>query len=69
MAMGCPEAPELLQCLGWQWNIAVFVAFAQVHMDLHTSTVDVSDLQACAFTDTQTAGVNRTQADPIMGSA
>ena len=67
--MGNPEPTQLLYCLGRQGNVAVFVAFPQAHMHLHAGAVDVSHLQACSFTNTQTAGINRTQAHPVMGTA
>jgi len=63
-----PQRPELTQGLLRQRHVALLAAFA-VDAQEHALGVQVSNLQAAAFVETQTAGIDGRQADAVDGRA
>ena len=64
--MGFPLlAQELERALG-QRHVTVLIAFAGADVQEHAFGIDVADLEPQAFAQTQAAGVDGGQADPVV---
>ena len=66
MAMGLPLLAQEFQGALGQGHVAVTVAFALADVQEHPLRIDVAHLQAQAFAQTESAGVNRGQADVVI---
>jgi hypothetical protein len=67
--MGTPmEAQHGKRQLG-ERDVAVFVAFATLNVQLHAGTIDLGNLEIDSFPQAQATGVDQVQADPMMGQA
>ncbi len=58
-------AQELEDALG-QGDVTILIAFAGADVQEHALGVNVGNLQAQTFAQTQATGVNETQADPVI---
>ena len=67
MAVGHPILAQHVQGALGQRHIAIFVALAASDVDEHPGTVEVGDLQPDAFAQAQATGIDRRQAQPVMG--
>ena len=66
MAVGFPELAQEEQGALGQGNVAVAIAFARADMQEHASGINVGNLEAQAFAQTQTAGVDGGKADTLV---
>jgi len=66
MAMGFPLLAQEEQGALGQGDVAIAIAFARADMQEHASGIDVGNLEAQAFAQTQTAGVNGDEADAVV---
>lgn len=66
MAVGFPELAQEQQGALGQGDVAVAIAFAGADMQEHASGIDVGNLEAQAFTQSQTAGVDGDEADAMV---
>jgi hypothetical protein len=64
MVMGIPQLPEEFQSPSRQRDIAVFVPLAS-DVQEHPVAVDIGNLQGPAFGQSQPAGVDGSQTDPM----
>ena len=68
VAMGFPLLTEQFEGALGQRNIAVAISFAAPDVEEHALGVDIAHLQAQAFAQTESTGVDRGQADTLIES-
>lgn len=66
MAVSFPLLAQEQQGALGQGDVAVAIAFARADMQEHASGIDVGNLEAQAFAQTQTAGVDGDEADAMV---
>lgn len=66
MAMGLPLLAEQLQGALGQGHVAITVAFALTDVEQHAPGINVAHVQPQPFSQTQSAGVNGGQTDPVI---
>ena len=64
--MGAPDLAQQLQRALRQGHVAVAVAFAGTNVQEHALRIDIAHFQLEGFTQTQAAGINRGQSDPVV---
>ena len=69
MVVGLPELTEPFQSALRKGNVAVPIAFTSPDMEEHALGVDVLDFHPEALTQTQAAGVDGDQTDPMIQGA
>ena len=66
MAMSFPQRAQEVERALRQRNVTIRVALAAANVEQHPFGVDVADFQRQAFTEPQTAGIDRGQGDPVI---
>lgn len=66
MAMGLPELAEQFQGALGQGHVAIAIAFAATDVEEHALRIDVAHLQAQAFAQPESTGVDGGQADAVI---
>ena len=66
MAVGFPDLAQKEQGALGQGDVAVAIAFTRADMQEHASGINVGNLEAQAFAQTQTAGVDGGKADTLV---
>ena len=66
MAMGFPLLPQELEGARRQGDVTIGIAFAGTDVQEPAFGINVRDLEVEAFAQSQTAGVNGAQADPMI---
>ena len=66
VTMGHPVQSQELQTGFWQGHIAIFASFSRMHVNEFAFAIDIFDLQADPFQQTQPAGIDRREAHSIL---
>ena len=66
MAVGFPLLGQAQQRARGHRDVAILIAFASADVQEHALGIDVADFQPKPFTQTQAAGVNGDEADPMI---
>ena len=66
VTMGFPLLAQKLQRALRQWHVTILVTLAGTDVQEHAFRINVGNLEAQAFTQTQAAGVNGRQAHPLV---
>ena len=68
-SMRLPKIAQQLKGPFRQWNVAVLFSLAAMNVNDHPATIDVGDAKLNSFHQSQSAAIDRRQADAVNGNA